>query len=74
MPNQYRFFFVVAFFPKRIHALCFVTRSLIDRCQIVTDACKKMCLSLFGSLLNHLYHYTNKIVSVKPLFNLRYLF
>ena len=41
MPNQYRFFFVVAFFPKRVHALCFVTRSLIDRCQIVTDACKK---------------------------------
>ena len=29
--------------------------------------------TLFGSLLNHLFHYTNKYISVKPFFNLHYL-
>ena len=34
LPNQFRCFFKVA------RALFFLTRSLIDRCQIVTDTCK----------------------------------
>ena len=34
---------------------------------------KKIFQSLYGSLLNHLFHYTNKNISVKPLFNLHYL-
>ena len=50
-----------------MHALFF------DRCESVTDTCKKMFLSLFGSLLNHPFPYTIKNVSVKPLFHLHYL-
>ena len=39
--------------------LCFfLARFLIDRCQIVTDICTKNVETLFGSLLNHLFHYT----------------
>ena len=57
-----------------MHALLFLTRSLLITCQVVTDTClKKKFQSLFGSLLNHLFHYINKIISVKPLFNLHYL-
>ena len=33
----------------------------------MTDACKKMFQSLLGSLLNHLFHYANKNVFMKPL-------
>ena len=36
----------------------FLARFLIDRCQIVTDICTKNVETLFGSLLNHLFHYT----------------
>ena len=32
-----------------------------------------MCQSFIGSLLNHLFHYTNEKISVKLLFNLHYL-
>ena len=32
----------------------FLTRSLTDRCQIVTDTFKKMLVSFFESLLSHL--------------------
>ena len=45
-------------FFKTAHRLSCLTGSLIDRCQIVTDT---------GHLLNHLYHYTNKYILVKPL-------
>ena len=45
----------------------FLTHSLIDRCQIVTDACKIMFQSLFGSLLNHFYSHANENVSVRYL-------
>ena len=48
----------------------FLARFLIDRCQIFVQ---KMFDTLFGSLLNHLFHYTIKNISVKPLFNLQYL-
>ena len=48
----------------------FVTRFLIDRCQIVTDTCQKMFQSLFGGLLNYLFHYPNINISVRPLFYL----
>ena len=51
----------------------FVTRSLIDRCQIVTDTCQKMFQSLFGGLLNYLFHYPNINISVRPLFYLHLL-
>ena len=47
---------VVDFFKARI--CFFLTRFLIDRCQIVTDICTKNVETLFGSLLNHLFHYT----------------
>ena len=40
--------------------------SLIDRCQIVTDTCKIMFQSLFGSLINHLHHNANNNILVKP--------
>ena len=50
----------------------FVTRSLIDRCQIVTDTCQKMFQSLFGGLLNYLFHYPNINISVRPLFLLTF--
>ena len=33
---------------------------------------KKIFQSLYESLINHLFHYTNKNISVKPLFNLHY--
>ena len=59
---------LVSLFFKNVHALfSFLTRPLIDRCQIVTDTCIIMFQSLFGSLLNHLYHYANENVSVKHL-------
>ena len=58
---------LVPLFFKCSCAFSFLTRSLIDRCQIVTDTCIKMFQSLFGSLLNHLYHYANENVSVKLL-------
>ena len=45
----------------------FLTHSLIDRCQIVTDTCKIMFQSLFGSLLNHFYSHANENVSVRYL-------
>ena len=45
----------------------FLARSLIDRCQIVTDTCKIMFQSLFGSLLNHFYSHANENVSVRYL-------
>ena len=51
----------------------FLTLSLLNRCQIVTDTFKEMLQSLLASHLNHLFHYTNKNISVKPLFNLHYL-
>ena len=56
-----------------VHALLFLTLSLLNRCQIVTDTFKEMLQSLLASHLNHLFHYTNKNISVKPLFNLHYL-
>ena len=56
-----------------VHALLFLTLSFLNRCQIVTDAFKEMPQSLLASHLNHLFHYTNKNISVKPLFNLHYL-
>ena len=49
---------VTVIFFKTAHRLSCLTGSLIDRCQIVADT---------GHLLNHLYHYTNKYVLVKPL-------
>ena len=53
----------------------FLTRSLIDRCQIVTETCKNNVSKLFRNLLNHLYHNANeKCSSEVPLFNLRYLY
>ena len=52
-------------FQKFTCAFSFVTRSLIDRCQIMTE--RIMFQSLFESLLNHLYNYANKNVSVKHL-------
>ena len=62
---------LVSLFFKNLHALfSFLTRSLIDRCQIVTDTCIITFQSLFGSLLNHFYHYANENV----LFNLRHLY
>ena len=62
---------LVSLFFKNVHALfSFLTRPLIDRCQIVTDTCIIMFQSLFGSLLNHFYHYANENV----LFNLRHLY
>ena len=62
---------LVSLFFKNVHALfSFLTRSLIDRCQIVTDTCIIMFQSLFGSLLNHLYHYAN----INVPFNLRHLY
>ena len=62
---------LVLLFFKNLHALfSFLTRSLIDRCQIVTDTCIITFQSLFGSLLNHFYHYANENV----LLNLRHLY
>ena len=56
----------VVFF-KSILAFFFLKRSLIERCQIVTDTCKNNFSKFVGSLLNHLYHYANENVSVKLL-------
>ena len=54
---------LVSLFFKNLHALfSFLTRSLIDNCQIVTDTCIITFQSLFGSLLNHFYHYANENV------------
>ena len=64
---------LVPFF-SNVLALFFLTHSLIDRCQIVTDNCKIMFQSLFGSILNHLYRYTDENVSVRHLFNLHHLY
>ena len=50
-----------------ILVLFFLTPSLIDRCQIVTDTYKNNVPKFDGSLLNHLYRYANKNVSVKLL-------
>ena len=62
---------LVSLFFTNLHALfSFLTRSLIERCQIVTDTCIITFQSLFGSLLNHFYHYANENV----LFNLRHLY
>ena len=61
------------FFFLNVQALLFLTLSLLNRCQIVTDTFKEMLQSLLASHLNHLFHYTNKNISVKPLFNLHYL-
>ena len=52
----------------------FFTRSLIDRCQIVTDTCKNNVSKFVWKPLNHLYHYANKNVLVKRLFKLHYLY
>ena len=49
----------------------FVHCSLVSGCD--RYLLKKIFQSLYGSLLNHLFHYTNKNISVKPLFNLHYL-
>ena len=35
----------------------FLTQSVIDRCQNVTDTGKKMFQSLFGSLITHLFYH-----------------
>ena len=52
----------------------FLKRPLIDRCQIVTDTCQTNVSKFVSrSLLNHFFQYTNKNISVKPLFNLHYL-
>ena len=52
----------------------FLTRPLIDRCQIVTDTCEtNVTKFVYRCLLNHLFQYTNKNISLKPLFNLHYL-
>ena len=48
------------YFFKSVNVLFFLVCSQINRCQIVTDTCKKMFRILFGSLLNHLHCYTNK--------------
>ena len=54
---------LVSLFFKNLHALfSFLTRSLIDRCQIVRNSCIITFQSLFGSLLNHFYHYANENV------------
>ena len=66
---------LVLLFSKCAHALFFLTCSLIDRCQIVTDTCIIMFQSLFGSLLNKLYHYTNwKCFGEASPFNLHHLY
>ena len=51
-------------FLKSVLAFFFLTRSLIQRCQIVTETCKNNFSKFVGSLLNHLYHYGNENVSV----------
>ena len=51
---------LVWLFSKVYMHFFFLTRSLIDRYQIVTVTCIIMFQSLFGSLLNHLYHYANE--------------
>ena len=51
-------------FLKSVLAFFFLTRSLIQRCQIVTETCKNNFSKFVGSLLNHLYHYRNENVSV----------
>ena len=52
---------------SKVYIRSFLTRSLIHRCHFVTDNWKKLFESLFGSLLNHLYRYINKNISVKSL-------
>ena len=44
----------VVFFVFFSMSVFFLTRSLTDRCQIVTDTFKKMLVSFFESLLSHL--------------------
>ena len=53
---------LVSLFFKSVHVFFFLTRSLIDKCQFLTD---KMFQRLFGSLLNHLYNFANENFSVK---------
>ena len=48
---------LVRCFFKSILVLFFLTPSLIDRCQIVTDTYKNNVPKFDGSLLNHLYLY-----------------
>ena len=65
---------VVVFFFKTCMRFCFLHALYftgVRLWQILVK--KKKFQSLFGSLLNHLFHYTNKNISVKPLFNLHYL-
>ena len=53
LPNQSRCFL------KSVLAFFFLLRSLLERCQIVTDTCKKP--------LNHLFYYANENVSEEHL-------
>ena len=60
-------------FLKRACAFVSYTLSTLQVSGCDRYLLKKMFQSLFGSLLNHLFHYANKNISVKPLFNLHYL-
>ena len=64
---------VVFFFLKRACTFVSYTLSTLQVSGCDRYLLKKKFQSLFGSLLNHLFHYTNKNISVKPLFNLHYL-
>ena len=66
---------VPLFFQKCASALIYFTRSLIDRCQIVTDTCKIMFQSSFRSLLKSpLSLRKSKYFGEASLFNLHYLY
>ena len=48
--------------------------SFFLRAQIVTDTCEtNVTKFVYRCLLNHPFQYTNKNISLKPLFNLHYL-
>ena len=64
---------VVFFFLKRACTFVSYTLSTLQVSGRDRYLLKKKFQSLFGSLLNHFFHYTNKNISVKPLFNLHYL-
>ena len=51
----------------------FLAHFLITSVRLWQIFVQKMYEILFGSLLNHLFLYTNKNISVKPFFNLHYL-
>ena len=53
-------------FLRKVYMHLFFMCYLIDRCQIVTDTCKIMFQSLFGSLISYLHHYKNNNVLGKP--------